>query len=57
MQYRGYEYVCMGVGLCVIHVYMGVCVIYVCVWVYVYGYKPRYACHKKLWQPVLKRLP
>ena len=24
MQHRGYEYVCMGVGLCVIHV---------CVWV------------------------
>ena len=32
MQLRGYEYVCMGVGLCVIHVCMGVlCVILVCV--------------------------
>ena len=44
MQHRGCEYVCMGVGLCVMHVCvwvyvytcvcMGVCVIHVCVWVY-----------------------
>ena len=45
MQHHGYEYVCMGVSLCVIHVCvwymcytcvcMGVCLIHVCVWVYV----------------------
>ena len=35
MQHRGYEYVCMGVGLCVIHVCVRVYVyvIHVCVWV------------------------
>ena len=37
MQHRGYEYVCMGVGLCVIHVCVWAYVIHVCMGVFVYG--------------------
>ena len=32
MQHRGYEYVCMGVGLCVKHVCVSVYVLYMCVY-------------------------
>ena len=42
MHHRGYEYFCMGVGLCVIHVCVWVYVLYICVYgcmlcVFVYG--------------------
>ena len=55
-------YLCMGYVLymcvygCMCYTCMGVFVYgmrYTCVWVYVHGYKPRYACHKNLWQPAV----